>query len=189
VADLQAAQSGKLSMLLGIHAARHLQKLAYGEDCRAVETERAEKSISREYTFLEDCDDRERVRAILLALVDKVGRSLRESGMAASTARIKLRWKDFSTITRQRPLEPPVNDSDTLRESAAGLFAVEKLQQPVRLIGFGVSGLDGRRDRQLSLFDDHSAQREKRERLSGAVDKILAQYGDDGIWRGSALSG
>jgi nucleotidyltransferase/DNA polymerase involved in DNA repair len=187
VGDLQETPERLLSALVGKHSARHLRRLAFGEDKREIETEREEKSISKEHTFRHDTSDRETVRQMLLELVDDVGRRLRESGKLAGVARLKIRWKGFKTITRQRTLNHPRRDDFSLREIATELFTTEELVKPVRLIGFGVSGLTDRASRQLGLFDDIS-DRSKREQLSRAVDDIRREHGSKSIGRGSGAS-
>jgi len=183
VADIQKADPAYLRRLLGESLAAHLLALACGEDDRGVETEFEEKSLSREYTFLEDCRDREAVREVLKGLADEVGRRVRARGRYATVGRLKLRWADFRTITRQAPFEAASCDDFTFRAMALKLFDAEPLVQPVRLIGFGVSGFRDGRSEQLSFFDDSPAAREKRERLCRAVDALRDKLGDKALGR------
>ena len=183
VADLQAADHACLARLLGGHTAAHLLALAFGEDTRAVETEFEEKSLSREHTFLEDCQDRETVRETLKGLADEVGRRVRAHGRYATVGRLKLRWADFRTITRQAPFATAVCDDFSLRGLALKLFDAENLIQPVRLVGFGVSGFSDVRSEQLSLFDEAPAARVKRERLCRVVDALREKLGDSALGR------
>jgi len=183
VADIQRAAPADLERLLGAGLTAHLRALAFGEDNREVETEYEEKSLSREHTFLEDCVDRETVREVLKNLADEVGSRVRAHGHFATVGRLKLRWADFRTITRQAPFEAAVCDDFSFRALALRLFDAERLVQPVRLIGFGVSGFrEGRRE-QLSLFDDAASAREKRERLCRAVDALRAKLGASAVTR------
>jgi len=183
VADIQNADPRHLERLLGANFAAHLRALAFGEDAREIETDTIEKSISREYTFLEDCADREHVREVIKGLADDVGRRIRKHGYFAATGRIKLRWKDFKTITRQAPFEAPLCDDFSFRAMALRLFDAEPLIQPVRLIGFGVSGLSNTPHEQLTLFGGGDRSREKRERLCRTVDALRERLGDDVIRR------
>ena len=185
VSDIQKADPAALARLLGEGLASHLRALAFGEDTREVETSYDEKSISREYTFLEDCKDRETVRETLKRLVDEVGQRVRAHGQYATVGRLKLRWSDFRTITRQAPFEVPVCDDFSLRSIALKLFDAEKLIQPVRLIGFGASGFTRGRSEQLSLFDDTPEARHKRERLCRTVDALRDKLGDRIVGRAS----
>ena len=179
VADIQRADPAYLHRLLGESMATHLLALVFGEDSRAVETEYEEKSISREYTFTEDCRDRDTVREMLKELVDDVGRRVRAHGHYATMGRLKLRWSDFRTITRQAPFDAPVCDDFSLRALALRLFDAERLVQPVRLVGFGVGGFTGSRTEQLSLFDAAPDTREKREKLCRTVDALREKLGDN----------
>jgi DNA polymerase-4 len=189
VKDIQNADLKTLTRILGESMAAHLHALAFGEDSREVETETIEKSLSREYTFPQDCRDRERVREVLKELADEVGRRVRAHGRYATVGRLKLRWADFRTITRQAPFEAAVCDDFALRAMALRLFDAERLVQPVRLVGFGVSGLTDERSDQLSLFDDTSAVREKHERLCRTVDELRERLGDTALQRLSASDG
>ena len=183
VADIQKADPAYLARLLGEKLAEHLSALASGQDVRDVETEFEEKSLSREYTFSEDCRDREAVREVLKGLADEVGRRVRAHGRYASVGRLKLRWADFRTITRQAPFGTAACDDFSFRAMALRLFDAERLVQPVRLVGFGVSGFCEGRSEQLSLFDDAPEAREKRERLCRTVDALRDRLGDGALGR------
>ncbi|MBI3985371.1 MAG: DNA polymerase IV [Lentisphaerae bacterium] len=181
IGDLQCLPLETLVRLVGEDGARLFKALAMGLDDRPVETEREEKSISREHTFDEDVQDRSKVEAVLVELAEDVGRRLREAGRKASGAQIKLRWRGFDTLTRRKKLASPADDDFTLLAVARELFAREKLIKPVRLIGFGVHGLTGEDDRQLMLFDDAQSPGKKREKISHTVDAIRRKFGSDSI--------
>ncbi|MCC7300136.1 MAG: DNA polymerase IV [Verrucomicrobia bacterium] len=189
IGDLQTVNPVKLAGWVGENSAASFRRLAFGIDDREIETASEEKSISNEITFDEDQVDAEVVETALLKLADKVGARLRLAGFYATTAQIKIRWKDFSTITRQRRLDPPCCDDITLRETALELFHKESLHSPVRLIGFGVSGLRKTADTpQLDLFQSSEKRNStKREALSRAVDRIRERFGRKSIRRGSTL--
>jgi len=186
VADIQKADPAYLTRLLGESLSAHLLALAFGEDTRDVETLFEEKSLSREYTFLEDCKDRETVREVLKGLADEVGRRVRAHGHYATVGRLKLRWADFRTITRQAPFETAACDDFSFRAMALRLFDAERLVQPVRLVGFGVSGFSAGRSEQLSLFDTSPEARGKRERLCRTVDALREKLGHGAVVRYSA---
>jgi len=185
VADIQKGDPKKLERLFGARFAEHIMALAFGEDSRAVETDSVEKSISREYTFLTDCSNPELLRDVLRGLVVDVGERVRRHGFYAATGRLKLRWSDFKTITRQAPFDVPVCDDFSFRATALKLFDAQQLIQPVRLIGFGVTGLTQNPREQLTLFDDSRASRAKREKLCRTVDALRATLGDTAISPGS----
>lgn len=187
IGDIQATPPGTLERLIGRDSAEHFKALAAGEDSRPVETEFEEKSISREYTFSEDCTDGAVVRRTLLELIADVGSQVREAGKYARVAQIKIRWKGFETITRQKTLPEPACDDVTLRAAAMELFEKVELTRPVRLVGFGVSGLSGPPARQRTLFAEFDRDILKRERLSATVDRIRKTYGADAIGDGSRV--
>jgi len=179
IGDLQRCALPVLEQVAGRHTAEHLMRLAFGEDARELEMEREEKSISKEHTFNRDVREAERLERTLLGLAEEVGARLREKGRYAGTARLKLRWRNFKTITRQRTLEAPCCDDFSLRAAALALLRAEGVNQAVRLIGFGVSDLQERPVAQLSLFGGDDAAREKRERLCHAVDSLRKRFGTE----------
>jgi len=187
IGDIQRASEASLAAVVGRHVANHLLHLAFGEDEREIETESEEKSISREHTFSVDCRDPEHMRAVLRDLADDVGRHLREIGKFAAVGRLKLRWSDFQTLTRQRTFPLPVCDDFTLRRLALELFEAEPRILPVRLIGFGVSGFAAERHEQLSLFADPAERRDRDEKLCRTVDGLRTKLGRDQIVRADAV--
>lgn len=189
IGDLQKTDPQQLAKWIGENAASSFRRRAFGIDERSIETDAEEKSISNEITFPEDTANAEQIEQCLLDLADKVGRRLRKAGYYAATAQIKVRWKDFSTITRQRRLDPVCCDDITLRETAMELLKKEGLHSPVRLIGFGVSGLRETADApQLDLFQSPEKQTsKKREALSRAVDAVRSKFGKNSLRRGSSI--
>ncbi|MDA3927238.1 MAG: DNA polymerase IV [Kiritimatiellae bacterium] len=185
VSDIQAANPDQLIYLFGERFADHLINLSYGRDFREVEKAAPEKSISKEHTFMEDVSDRNQLSASLKDLCDEVGSRLRAQGYLASVCRIKLRWSDFTTITRQCKFETAVCDDFSIREKALNLFNKETIRASVRLIGVGVSSLTQTSVEQLSLFDNGYLTRKKHESLSRTVDIIRDKLGRDAIMRGS----
>ena len=173
--DLQRLPLSQLETILGSRTgAETLRSYAFGiSDDKVYWEPSDEKSVSREHTFDEDERDREKIRAKLLDLVTDVGRRFRTMPRWARTARIKLRDAAFNTITRQTAFDAPARDDISFREKALELFDREAIGS-VRLIGFGVTNIQDTPDAgELSLFaDPRDAQREKRERLSAALDAL-----------------
>ena len=173
--DLQRTPLRQLETILGSSsAAATLQDYAFGRsDDRVYWEVEEEKSVSREHTFGEDEYDRAVVRAKLIELVAEVGHRFRTERRWARTAKLKLRDAAFNTITRQVPFDAPARDDISFREKALELFDREKISS-VRLIGFGVTNLQDTPDADgPSLFAlPEDARREKRERLSAALDAL-----------------
>jgi nucleotidyltransferase/DNA polymerase involved in DNA repair len=175
--DIQRADTRFLSRLLGDAAASSIKAHALGIDNTTLESEEKEKSVSREYTFSEDESIRENVRKILISLVGEVGRRFRNERRRAKTAKIKLRYSDFSTFTRQSTFHLPACDDITFRLAALELFDKEwppGEKRTIRLIGFGVTNFTGMEEREeSSLFPSELAlSMEKRERLFSVLDKL-----------------
>ena len=157
---------------------------AQGIDDRPVATSHETKSISQETTFSQDVRDGEVLRRTLRALAEGVGGRLRSAGLYASTVKIKLRWADFSTLTRQVTLEQATDQDLEISATALELFEnTWPKGKAVRLIGVGVSGL-GPLVRQLSLWDQDN---EKERRLQSAVDELRQRFGSKALRRGSDL--
>src|SRR5206468_12461306 len=117
-----------------------LCELAHGQDERPVEPFAPPKSMGAEETFELDHRDGERLRATLRGQAERVARELRAEGYAGRTVTLKLRFADFSTITRSHTGDPTQDGLTVYREASALLDRVV-LRQPVRLIGLSVSGL------------------------------------------------
>lgn len=188
---LQQCNFQTLEKAIGQRAASLFTRLAHGIDERGIALETKDKSISNETTFKKDLTDSEQIEATYKRLIDQVGGRLRKAGFFATTVHLKIRWNDFSSITRQTRLAIPCRDDTTLREAGMALLDAHLRPRPVRLIGFGVSGLaetDQPESQQLSLFDaPDTTEHEKRNRLSHATDSIRQKYGDQSLRRGSAV--
>lgn len=164
---------------------RELSQRARGLDDRPVETERATKSISKETTFSQDLTDGEELRRVLRHLAEGVGQQTRQANLHGSTVRLKLRWSDFTTISRQLTLENATDNDDDIAEAALKLFENSWIQgQPVRLLGVGLSGFEDA-SRQLGLWD--GAENQHKDRLQSTLDQLRERFGDDAIRRGSHL--
>lgn len=132
----------------GEEMARH----ARGLDDRPIVTERETKSISQEITFSRDVHDPARLRAVIVEQAESIAHQLQKEDLEATTVKLKLRWPDFSTVSRQTTLTQPFADADFIAQTAWHLL--EKVWhpgQPIRLLGIGVSGLENH-PKQLVLW-------------------------------------
>jgi DNA polymerase-4 len=145
------------------------------------------KSISHEHTFDQDTLDAERLEATLAHLAEKVARRLREHGLHARTLQLKLRYSDFSTITRAHTLTRPSQlDIDLIEQSRRLLHANWERGRAIRLIGIHTSGFE-HADRQLDLMDGGRSDR-WRQALE-AADRLRDRYGESAVALGSGLRG
>ncbi len=195
IADIQNTPLEALCKLLGASSGQHLYALSRGLDSRQVQREPVqEKSISREETFPEDCRDMARVRHCLLGLCEEVGSRLRAAGLLAGCVQLKLRFKDFRTITRQMPVRPPSQADRILLKCATSLFEQAAPGEAIRLVGFGVTQLQEpgtsqqEEPRQLLLFPEpekeQPASSGRDSSLDQAVDQLRQKFGSDVLKRG-----
>lgn len=160
---------------------RDLARRARGVDESPVSSGHEIKSVSQETTFARDVRDDKQLADTIRKLSAQVGHRLRKAGIAGATVKLKLRWPDFTTLTRQVTLTQPTDQDEEIYHLALDLMGkVRPKGKPVRLIGVGVSGL-GAPLRQLGLWDTGS---EKSRRLQEALDTVRARFGDRAIQRG-----
>ena len=162
-----------------------LWRYSRGIDDRKVEPPAEAKSISRETTFGQDTRDRPRLKATLRYLSERIGSQLRQRGKQARCVILKLRYADFTTITRRHTLRQASDSDQTIFDTGVDLLnqALSQEKQKVRLIGIGVSSLT-EPAKQLDMLD-LSAPR--RERLNKAIDRIRKKYGFTAIQTGRTL--
>jgi DNA polymerase-4 len=181
VADVRERTLGELTRELG-SAGEHFFRLARGDDDRPVAPDREAKSISHETTFARDVADAECLLDVLARQVEDVAYRLRRHDLYARTFSLKLREGDFTTLTRAGTLPTAAHATDVLWQEARRLFERwrEERPAPLRLLGFGASGLTGAEGRQLSLFADTDP---RQERLDAAMDRLRERFGPDAVRR------
>jgi DNA polymerase-4 len=181
IGDLAKWPEGDLIRMFGENG-RDLAGHSKGIDDRPIVTEHETKSISQEITFSKDVRDDKVLEQTLREQSAEVARQLRKNELAGSTVKLKIRWPDFTTLTRQTTLQYRTDREEEIEKAALDLLrSVRKPQQAVRLIGVGVTGL-GPPIRQLSLWDNQS---EKERKLQETVDELQEKYGRNVIKRGS----
>jgi len=186
VGDLAAMPLATVTGALGEAQGRHLHALAWARDERAVEPDRAVKSVGHEETYATDLFSRPGLRAEVLRLSDAVANRLREAGVAGRTVTIKVRFADFQTITRSRTMAGPIEGGAALARVAVELLEGVDASPGVRLLGVSVSTLVERQARQLSL-DDAAMGAEPAVAL--AVDEVRRRFGDRAVGPATLLRG
>lgn len=142
VADIAHTPVETLKRGLGEAAGAHLHALAWGRDPRSVETVVAERSIGADSTFEFDVDDTDYVHKRLLALSDKVAARMRSAEVMGRTVTLKVRFSDFTTITRSRTLRDHTDTSRVVYGAARALYDALGLQRArIRLVGVRVEKL------------------------------------------------
>ncbi len=184
VKDLTLHPVSSLVRMLGTSAGI-VQDYARGIDNRELELEHEAKSISEETTFPEDIYDREAILTVLMELSAGVGYRLRSAGITAGTITIKLRYKNFKTITRSKTFAEAILDDKEIYLAAKDLFIAHCGKPPWRLAGIQVSGFD--QGTQLSILQPE-AENEKDKKLTAARDKLREKYGTEVIIQGKRLT-
>jgi DNA polymerase-4 len=180
VADLAHTPVSTLERALGSAVGRHLWELAWGRDDRVVVPNATEKSISRDRTFEVDVDDPEIVRKELLRLSQSAASQLRRHDLAARTVTVRIRFADFSTITRSRTLAHPTDIAHDIYSTAVGLYQALGLDRArLRLVGVKVDGLiEGSRVARQLTFDEQPEAWRQAER---AADRAAARFGTGAV--------
>ncbi|MBL7224143.1 MAG: DNA polymerase IV [Candidatus Brocadiae bacterium] len=167
-----------------------LHDLAHGRDDRPVQTESETKSIGREHTFEQDTNDPLLIASTLMKLCEGVAFRLRRAGLQGRTVTAKIRFEDFTTLTRSTTVASPLDAAARLYELASASFGRVGLKgRRIRLIGVSVSGFQAR-PRQLTLFGEEpgAAEREEKQRLiADTIDRIKARFGQGALHHGTTL--
>lgn len=179
IGDIRESSPEMLDRAVGSALSARLAQLARGEDARAVDTERVEKSIGHEETFEHDILDRPFLRAELLRLADRVAARLRRAQWEAATVSIKIRFDDFRTVNRSQTLSEPTAVGQRIGEAAQALFEQIDRRDPIRLVGVRAEKLQPAGGGGMGLWDDDEDWR----RVEGAVDDAVARFGTATITR------
>ena len=166
----------------------HLWRLANGMDDRPVVSDSEAKSISNETTFDSDISNRDTLRAWLMELTEQVCWRLRQQDLFGRTVQIKLRFADFSTITRSHTLPEATQQTKQVWQAVMALFdkAMQSESRRLRLVGVGVSGLSDTAQRpqvQTDMFEQPEDTRQTQ--LDEVADAIKSRFGSGGIRRGT----
>ena len=146
------------------------------------------KSISHEHTYDEDTADLERLQSTLMRLSEMVGRRLREGGYHARTIQLKLRFKDFTTLTRAQSLEQPTQLDTVIYEQVRRLFLRNwKTGQLVRLLGVQTSNFEAPASSQLDLLEPSRSQRW--QQALKAADHLRDKFGESAIGLARGMKG
>ncbi|MBN1346068.1 MAG: DNA polymerase IV [Phycisphaerae bacterium] len=186
VGDLLEVSREQLIKWVGPAAAESLRQKANGRCEARVQTDDDRDSISHETTFEVDTSDRNFLRATLDHLTRRACWKLRAEGRAARTVTVKLRYRDFKTVTHARRLEDPTDhDAEVSATAGALLDRVYARPLPVRLVGVRLSGLTEAGPRQLRLWTER--RRAKHSRIYAVSDEIRRRFGFNALASGRSL--
>ncbi|MCC2032327.1 DNA polymerase IV [Microbacterium allomyrinae] len=183
VSDVLDAPRDMLDRALGAAMGDRVWHLVRGIDPRVVDTHRVEKSIGHEETFHDDVSDAAILRSELRRLADRVGARLRAGGWEATTIAIKVRFADFTTISRSQTLAEPTAVGQRIGVAAHELFSAVDRRLPVRLIGVRAERLRPSGTSAPALWDDDEEWR----RIEDALDGAVAKFGRGAVTRATHI--
>ena len=183
IGDIASAPLALLQQAVGDAAGRKLHELARGIDPRVVTPDNDEKSIGHEVTFEVDVSDAGLLRRELFRLANQVAVRLRSAGLVGRTVLLKLRYADFSTITRSRTLSEPTDLGRRIYEEVRASYDALGAHPLVRLIGVRIEQLAPSGGQQLGLWDTDGLWREAER----AVDGVSERFGRGALGPASLL--
>jgi DNA polymerase-4 len=187
IGDLARLPEAAVSAAIGAERAQGLRGLARGEDQREVVPDEAARSVGGEETFEQDLVGEVALARALLLQAGRVGRRLRAAGLRGRIVTLKVKYADFTQVTRRVTLEAPTDDDRLIYRTARDLLARVEAGRPVRLAGVTVSGFDEAEAipaAQLDLFGAPAgaapppAAESRRQALHAALDKLADKYGE-----------
>ena len=145
------------------------------------------KSIGNSVTLPQDIREKQKLEEIVLALTEQVTYRLRKNELLASTVNVQLRTNDFKDFSHQKKLNSLVSNTKEIYACAKELLdEMFKPGMAIRLVGVRVDNLTEKNEKQLSLFDTNSS--EKQDKLDNTIDKLKDKYGYDFITRAGNLN-
>lgn len=184
VGDVAETPVDALRRAVGEAGAAKLHALAWARDPRSVTPERAEKSIGHESTYERDLSDLAHIDRELLRLSDAVAKRLRSGGWVARTVAVKVRFGDFTTLTRSQTLAEPTDVAQRIAAEARALFRAAGADgRGIRLLGVRAENLLPTGAVERGLWDDDEGWRETEE----TMDALTARFGSAAIQRASLL--
>ena len=180
VADIANTPIETLKRALGESAGVTLYELAWARDYREVVPDAPEKSISAAETFSYDLENREEIFRELLRLTERATHRLRKRELRSKTIGLKVRFSDFTTITRSKTVSLPMNGTHEIYEIAKDLYIALKLDGArIRLLGISLENLSDESGsvEQLELGEREVGWRE----AQAAIDRAINRFGRDSV--------
>ncbi len=186
IGDIAAYPLAELERRFGEHG-RALHRRAQGIDNSPIHLSHETKSVSQEVTYREDTNNPRQLRETLKKQSLSVSQRLKKLELFAKSVQLKLRWSDFTTITRQLTLQEATDQADLIEHAANKLLDQNwKNRRLIRLIGVGVHGLEPP-SRQMSLWDWDPRESAKQDQLEQALKLLNQRFGPDVVRHASEL--
>lgn len=188
VGDIASMGESRLAHSVGKAAAARLSQLAAGYELRPITPSVQERSIGSEVTFDQDITDSRVIEHELWAACEGIGSRLRKGALAARQVSIKVRFDDFTTVSRSHTLAQPSDLAAELYAAVGPLWQrLRKAERPVRLVGVRVEQLsDSEMSGQQLTFD---AEHTQRAELAKAMDQVVSKFGSKAVFSARILRG
>lgn len=181
IRDIQKMSREAIESILGDHGS-YFYRTAFGIGSDTLDVKWKRKSISNEHTFGKDIANKDELLTHLFDLTESVCYNTRRNGWKGKTVKLKLRYSDFTTLTRNITLKEATNDDKAVFDAVKRIFLKAYSRSlSVRLLGVGLTQFSAEKEETLSLFPEN----EKRSQILTAVDKVKKKFGDDAIHTGS----
>ncbi|HUF84762.1 MAG TPA: DNA polymerase IV [Acidimicrobiia bacterium] len=182
VGELAELSEGALVHALGPAQGGHLHALAWNRDDRPVVPHQEAKSVGHEETFARDIADRSQLEREALRLAERVAARLRAAGRAGRTIQLKVRFRDFRTITRSRTVAEATAVAAEISSIARELLDAVDIGDGVRLLGVSVQQLEEAKAVQEQLpLDEGASPAERHAAVERSVDALRERFGDDAV--------
>jgi len=187
IGDLARAGEPALTSLLGRHKGRYLHAVAHNREVKRVQARRRRRSIGSQRALGRSEVSADELDATLAGLVDRVARRMRRAEQAGRTVVLRLRFDDFSRVTRSRTMPRPTSATEPLLASARALLAEARPlidRRGVTLVGVTVTNLEHQAFVQLAMALD----RPDTAALDAALDRVRERFGPEALKRGSLVN-
>jgi DNA polymerase-4 len=186
IGDIAQTPRATLIRALGEASGASLYELSWGRDFREVSDDEPEKSISAAETFAIDLENPEEILREYLRLTEKASSRLRERGLFTKTIAIKVRFADFTTISRSKTLALPIDSTQEIYEVVRTLYKNLKIDRArLRLVGVSLENLQGGAPEQMMLGSREKGWRE----ADSAIDRAHARFGSASVRPGRLIEG
>lgn len=186
IGDLAKMDIDELKGLFGEKSGEYMHRSANGVGSdQLVESGTVKvKSVGNELTYSKDITELDRIRKELLLLADTVGHRLRHKMLKGRTLQIKIKYNDFSVITRSMTFNQPTDSTDYIFAKAFELLKGNRGKKPIRLLGISLTNFESELTKQMSLFETEENTESKVDEM---VDSVRDKFGYDAIKRGSLI--
>jgi len=192
IGDLAKSDLLELNQIVGCNYGILLHNYANGIDESKVKIRKSDdmKSISNEITFHKDIEEINYIKQEMMVIADSVAWRMRKKSFKTRTVSIKIKFDDFSVITRSKTSDNSTNSTDTIYKIALNLILDNINNKAIRLLGISVSNfVDSQENIQTNLFEEQNVFQSKKDKMDEVTDKLREKFGYGSIKRAIVIEG